>query len=92
MNKKQLAKAIVEKSNYNLSTAIAIDMINCLTETIKDEVTNDRSVQLVGFGTFTKSYRNERKCKNPNTKEYMTVPAHGTVRFSAGKEFRDMVK
>ena len=47
------------------------------------------SVQLVGFGTFASGNRAERVGRNPRTGEDITIPAAKTVKFSAGKAFKD---
>lgn len=92
MNKTELAKAMAEHSNYNVSNAVAEDMINCFMEVVKETVSNNDSVQLVGFGTFTTAQRAERNGKNPQTGEAMVIPACKVPKFKAGKAFKEVVK
>lgn len=92
MNKVELAKAMVEESQYNVSAAVAEDMINCFMNVIKTEVGNGNPVQLIGFGTFTTSQRAERNGKNPQTGEAMTIPACTVPKFKPGQAFKDAVK
>lgn len=91
MNKAELSKAIVDKSNYIISLAQAEDFINTFIDIVKDAVIDGDTVNLVGFGTFKTSERKERQCKNPQTKEIMTVPASTVPTFKAGKAFKDAV-
>jgi len=49
------------------------------------------TVQLVGFGSFSTGARAERSGRNPSTGETITIPAAKTVKFTAGKAFKDAV-
>ena len=44
-----------------------------------------------GFGSFSTGARAERAGRNPSTGETITIPAAKTVRFTAGKAFKDAV-
>jgi len=48
-------------------------------------------VTLVGFGTFSKSRRNARKGRNPQTGEEIKIKATNVVKFKAGKKLKDAV-
>ena len=91
MNKAETVKSTQAKSQYNLSQAVVEDVINCFLKTVKEEVAAGNKVQLVGFGTFEKGHRSERKGKNPQTGEEMIIPAKDVPKFSAGKDFKAMV-
>lgn len=92
MNKSELTKEIVSRSQYNLSNAIVEDVINCFINIIKDEVVDGHKVQLVGFGTFEQGHRSERIGKNPNTGKDMVIPACNVPKFKPGKTFKDALK
>ena len=92
MNKKELVKAIVAKSEYEISDAAVNDIVNCFIDTVKETVAKGEEVQLVGFGTFKVGERAERKCINPTTKEEMIVPACKVPKFKPGSAFKDCVK
>ncbi|WP_244186966.1 HU family DNA-binding protein, partial [Paraburkholderia steynii] len=49
------------------------------------------TVQLIGFGSFSTGARAERTGRNPSTGETITIPAAKTVKFTAGKAFKDVV-
>ena len=51
----------------------------------------DKTVQLVGFGTFNVKKRKARKGRNPQTKEEIRIPASRTVSFKVGKTLKDSV-
>lgn len=91
MNKAELAKAVQERSAYKMSLACAEDVINCLTDIIKEEVKAGNKVQLMGFGTFSRGKRSKRKARNPRTGKIMTVPAKKVPKFNPGTAFREAV-
>jgi DNA-binding protein HU-beta len=70
------------------STAEAIDAI---LEAVTAAVIRGETVQLIGFGSFSTGARAERAGRNPSTGETITIPAAKTVRFTAGKAFKDAV-
>ena len=92
MNKSELAKAMIEESQYDISAAVAEDLINCFIGIIKNEVANGGKVQLIGFGTFEQGHRSERTGKNPQTGVDMIIPACNVPKFKPGKSFRDLLK
>ncbi|WP_083266145.1 HU family DNA-binding protein [Burkholderia lata] len=47
------------------------------------------SVQLVGFGSFSQGKRAARTGRNSTTGAEITIAATKTVKFSAGKAFKD---
>jgi len=54
-------------------------------------VTKDDDVQLVGFGAFKSGKRAARTGRNPATGAEIKIPASKTVKFVAGKVFKDSV-
>lgn len=89
MNKAELIAAIAEESE--LSKAKAEFALNSAMETIKKAVTKGDNVQLIGFGTFSSGKRAARVGRNPKTGEAIKIAAAKTVKFTAGKAFKDAV-
>ncbi len=89
MNKAELIAAIAEESE--LSKAKAELAFNSVMDTIKKAVTKGDNVQLIGFGTFSSGKRAARMGRNPKTGEAIKIAAAKTVKFSAGKAFKDTV-
>lgn len=86
MNKKELIREIQDETGF---TQKSIDeTLKAFMGIITKELIEHRDVTLVGFGTFTVSYRNERKQINPKTKQFITVPAKNVPVF----KFSDVVK
>ncbi|BFG80191.1 HU family DNA-binding protein [Paraburkholderia terrae] len=82
MNKQELIDAVAS------TTGEAIDAI---LEDVTAAVTRGETVQLIGFGSFSTGARAERTGRNPSTGETITIPAAKTVKFTAGKGFKDAV-
>lgn len=89
MNKTELIDAIATECDLSKSDAQrALDSI--VTNVVK-AVANGETVQLVGFGTFASGKRAERTGRNPRTGEAIKIAAAKTVKFTAGKAFKDTV-
>jgi len=58
---------------------------------VQEALKQGDKVQLVGFGTFEVRERAERKGRNPQTKEEITIPASKAPVFKAGKALKDLV-
>ncbi len=89
LNKAELIAAIAEDSE--LSKAKAEFALNSAMDNIKKAVTKGDSVQLIGFGTFSSGKRAARVGRNPETGEAIKIAAAKTVKFTAGKAFKDAV-
>jgi DNA-binding protein HU-beta len=89
MNKGDLIKAVVEKTNL---TKKEVDLIlTTILETIVDVVSKGDKVTLVGFGSFEARERKERQGRNPKTGEKINIPPSRLPAFSVGKFFRKRV-
>ncbi len=89
MNKAELVAAIADEAE--LTKAKAEEALNAALEAIKKAVTKADSVQLIGFGTFSSGKRAARMGRNPATGAEIKIAASKTVKFSAGKAFKDSV-
>jgi len=89
MNKTELVEAIAK--DCDLSKVAAQRVLESVLDQVVKTVTNGDSVQLVGFGTFASGNRAERTGRNPRTGEDIKIAAAKTVKFSAGKAFKDAV-
>ena len=89
MNKQELIDAVATSTGESKSsTAEALDAI---IAAVTAAVTRGETVQLVGFGSFSTGARTERTGRNPATGETITIAAAKTVKFTAGKAFKDAV-
>jgi DNA-binding protein HU-beta len=89
LNKSELVAKIADESE--ISKASAERVLNAAIAAITKAVTKGESVQLIGFGTYSQGKRAARKGRNPATGAEIKIAASKTVKFTAGKAFKDAV-
>ena len=89
MNKSDLIDAIAGKSG--LTKADAGRALDGFIQSVEDALKNGDSVALVGFGTFEVKERAERKGRNPQTGEEITIKSAKSPSFKAGNSLKDAV-
>lgn len=90
MNKADLIKSIAEKSS--MTRVDAERALDAFVESVEDALSQGDKVQLVGFGSFEVRERAERKGRNPQTREEITIKASKVPVFKVGKALKDVVK
>jgi len=89
MNKQELIDAVAASTgDTKAATGATIDAI---LDAVTRAVTSGDSVQLVGFGSFSTGQRAARVGRNPATGAEIQIAAAKTVKFTAGKAFKDAV-
>ncbi|MEU9134136.1 HU family DNA-binding protein [Kitasatospora sp. NPDC048540] len=89
MNKQELIDLVAEDSEA--SKAVVNKVLDTLLHAIKNAVVEGGEVQLTGFGSFAAGNRAARTGRNPRTGEAIEIAASRTVKFTAGKAFKDAV-
>ncbi|MGR9046341.1 MAG: HU family DNA-binding protein [Gammaproteobacteria bacterium] len=89
MNKSELIDAIAESSG--LTKADAGRALDGFLGAVTTALSNGDSLALVGFGTFSVKERAERKGRNPQTGDEITIKAAKIPTFKAGKSLKDAV-
>ena len=89
MNKSELIDAIASASE--LTKVDAGRALDAFMSSVTDALKSGDSVALVGFGTFSVKDRAERKGRNPQTGEEITIKAAKIPSFKAGKGLKDSV-
>ena len=90
MTKVELIAAVA--ANAGLTKKDAEKAVNSAVNAITEALKNGEKVSLVGFGTFEVRERPERKGRNPQTKQEITIPASKLPAFKAGKALKDAVQ
>jgi DNA-binding protein HU-alpha len=90
MRKPELAAAIAEETG--LTKEKSSEVITVITDLIGKALSEDDSVSLIGFGTFSRRSRAERKGKNPQTGAELIIPASNTAAFKPGKGLKEKVQ
>lgn len=89
MNKQTLIESVTKE--LNISKAQGERAINAVLDSITKGLKKDKSVQLIGFGTFLVKTRKARKGRNPQTGEAIKIKASKTVGFRVGKKLKGMI-
>lgn len=89
MTKNDLVSQVA--ATAELSKKDAEKAVNAVIDSITGALKAGDKVALVGFGTFETRNRPERKGRNPQTKEEITIPATIAPAFKAGKALKDAV-
>jgi len=89
LNKSELVAKIADDAE--ISKASAERVLNAAISAIIKSVTKGEAVQLIGFGTYSQGKRAARKGRNPATGAEIKIAASKTVKFTAGKAFKDAV-
>jgi len=90
MTKAELVDKIAEDAGISKVAAEAAvnSFIDGVISALKKK---DGKVTLVGFGTFEKVRRKARKGRNPQTGESIKIKASNSVKFKAGKKFKEAI-
>lgn len=89
MNKHELVEAVAARTGE--SKAATDEAVDAVIAAITDAVTKGKTVQLIGFGSFSTGARAARVGRNPATGAEIQIAAAKTVKFTAGKAFKDAV-
>ena len=90
MNKTELVD-LVAKSIDEPKTVVR-KAIASITDAIREELGNGRSVVLFDFGTFAVIEKMARTGRNPKTGEPIEIQARKAVRFKPGKLLKETVE
>ena len=92
MNKAELVLEVQKSLGAETSKAGAERAVEAVLEAVKKGVKKDKTVALVGFGTFSVAKRAARTGVNPKTGEKIKIAASKTVKFKAGAGLKAVVK
>lgn len=89
MNKTQLIDAIAAKTGESKKTVAAI--IAATTDVVQAAVAAGDTVQIIGFGSFERRFRDARTAPNPRGGAPVPVAAKHVPAFKAGATFKTTV-
>jgi nucleoid DNA-binding protein len=88
VNKAELIESVQKTLGEECSRAHAERCVNAIVQSISKGLKKDRSVQIVGFGTFMVKNRKPRVGRNPQTGQEIQIPASKTVGFKPGSQLK----
>lgn len=89
MIKRDLSRKMSAETGLDKKTSLTL--INAVIKVIIESVSKGDIVQIVGFGTFVAKKRRGRVVTIPLTNSKVKVPTAKTIKFIAGKRFRESV-
>ena len=89
MNRAELIESMATDTKMT-KTACEV-WLSAFVSNVENNIKKDDGVKLIGFGTFSSGKRAARMGRNPKTGEPLKIAAAKTVKFSAGKAFKDSV-
>jgi DNA-binding protein HU-beta len=88
MNKAELIDAVQKALGKEATKKCAGMAVSAVLDSIVKGVKKDKSVQVIGFGTFKVTARKARKGRNPKTGASMTIKASKNIRFVASSAIK----
>ena len=89
MNKEELVQEAAKKAKCTQKEVAEI--LNVILEVVQKNVSKNKKVTLVGFGTFQSKKRAARTGRNPQTGEEIEIPEKTVPAFTPGKAFKERV-
>ena len=90
MTKAELIDVVA--SDCEITKKVAAVAVDTVFDSISKALSEGDSFTLIGFGTFSISERAERKGRNPQTGEEITIAAKKVVKFKPGKKLKEAVE
>lgn len=90
MLKTELAAKIQGKA-YLKTRAQAEEAVNAVITSLKEALEQGETMSFMGFGSFKIVDRAERKARNPQTGEEITIPAKKALVFKPSRSFIDQI-
>ena len=90
MLKSDLVQVVADKTG--LTKKAAGESVDALLAAVVSALRGGDEVLLTGFGKFYVSHVAEKKGINPQTLAPLTIPAHNSPKFKAGKALKDAVR
>lgn len=90
MNKSELASAVADKAG--VSSSSAAEVISALQAVLSDAVSKGEKVTVPGFFSLERVERAERKGRNPQSGEEMTIPGGYAAKLTAGSALKAAAK
>ncbi len=89
LTKKNLVNLIYMQIGF--SKQISENLIDDFFETIVKNISQEKTLKLSRFGTFTLRKKKSRVGRNPKTKKEAIISKRNVVLFKPSKEFKDFV-
>ena len=89
MRKIEIIESVYEK--LGISKKESVTAVESIFEIIKDELGKGNDVMISGFGKWTINAKKERKGRNPQTGEALTIDARKVLKFKPSTVLKNKV-
>jgi len=89
-----MTKAVIVESihsNLDIPKKDCASIVESLFDLIKDDLGKGKDVMISGFGKWTVNAKKERRGRNPQTGEALTIDARKVVTFKSSNVLRDAI-
>ncbi len=83
---------LINKMAARLKTKHAERAVNCIIDTMVNELASGGRVEVRGFGSFSLRHYQARTGRNPRTGEEVSIPPKNSVRFKVGLDLSKRVR
>jgi len=91
MTKRDIAIAVSKNfSDFSVTQREVAVALNTVLEEIKGALSRGDRIELRDFGVFSVHDARRKKARNPRTNEVVSVPPHKRVKFTAGKDMKEL--
>ena len=88
LTKADIVEALYRDSELDMNRADVKNIVEEAIALMKKAIKDDGALLLSGFGKFESYGKNERRGRNPQTAEELTLPARKVVVFRLSRRFR----
>ena len=81
MNKADIVERLAEQNGW--TRVESMDLVDSVFMIIKDTLAHGEELKISGFGVFSVKEKNDRKGRNPQTGEDITINARKILKFRA---------
>ncbi len=89
LNKSQFIGAVAKHAG--MSRTVAEAAVNAFMGTVTEQLAQNNSISIAGFGTFSPKERKARTGRNPRTGEEISIAAAKVPNFKPGKTLKDTI-
>ncbi len=89
MNKAELSAKLADK--LEVTKVKGSEIIDVFVDLVKNAVKAGEKVSLMGFGSWEAKQKAARVGRNPQTGKEIKIKAKRVPKFTAGKEFKELV-
>lgn len=79
MTKADIVERVAEKTGF--SKKDSIELVELVFETMKSTLESGENLKISGFGNFNIKLKNDRRGRNPQTGEQITIEARRIITF-----------